>query len=105
MQSDLFFITRAKKFDIGAIEIRPIVKTKWKERCDRATKPDKYRRSIKRLVDLVGFREGIKILDVGCGLGAQVIELSYLGANCVGFTKMLTITLAHSLRALRIRDR
>lgn len=32
----------------------------------------------------IEFREGIKVLDVGCGVGGQIIKLSYLGANCIG---------------------
>ena len=84
MAKDLFFITKAKDFDIVKMELPPAVKNKWQQRCNRAYKPDKYEKYIRKVLDLVGFREGIKILEIGCGIGAEVIELSYLGADCVG---------------------
>lgn len=84
MESDLFFNTRAKDLDIDKMELPPLIKTKWKNKCKRANQPEEYKRYIQMLLDLIGFREGIKILDVGCGVGAEIIELSCLGANCVG---------------------
>ena len=84
--NDLFFITKAKHFDINnENRIAPLIKNKWRQKVERATaKPAKYRRYIKLLLDLIGFKPGYQILDVGCGVGAEVIELAYLGANCVG---------------------
>lgn len=84
MAKDLFFVTKAKEFDIDKMELPPLVKTRWKGKCERGNRPDRYEKYIQMLLDLVAFREGIKILDVGCGVGAEVIELSCLGANCVG---------------------
>lgn len=76
MQDDLFFVTRAKGFDIDRMELPPLVKTKWKKKCGKASQPEAYKRYIEMLLDLIGFRQGIKILDVGCGVGAEIIELS-----------------------------
>jgi SAM-dependent methyltransferase len=84
MESDLFFVTKVKGFDINTMELPPLVKIRWKEKCDRASQLGTYERYIQMLLDLIGFREGIKVLDVGCGVGAEIIELSYLGANCFG---------------------
>jgi ubiquinone/menaquinone biosynthesis C-methylase UbiE len=82
-KNDLFFVNRAGDFEIDKIESSPRDKTYWRKKCEAATRP-RYRRYIQMLLDITEFREGIKILDVGCGVGAGIIELSYLGANCVG---------------------
>ena len=84
-KDDLFFVSSAKGFDVEKMELHPLTKTRWRTKCNRAAESDRYRRYIQLLLDITAFEEGIKILDVGCGVGAEVIELSYLGANCVGF--------------------
>jgi len=84
IKDDLFFPARAEGFDIDRMALPPLVKTKWKKKCDRASRPEAYRRFIQMLLDLTGFSEGIRILDVGCGVGAEIVELSWLGADCVG---------------------
>ncbi|MFC1807519.1 class I SAM-dependent methyltransferase [Candidatus Omnitrophota bacterium] len=84
-KDNLFFVTKAKELDIDKMEIMPVIKTKWKQKCKRAiTRNKKSKEEIQLFSDIMGFREGIKILDVGCGIGAEAIELSYLGADCTG---------------------
>lgn len=83
-KDDLFFVKKAKDFDIDKMEFHPLTKTRWREKCEGAAEPDRYKRYIQMLLDITGFKKGIKILDVGCGVGAEVLELSYLGANCIG---------------------
>jgi len=82
---NLFFVAKAKEFDIDKMNIKPTVKRRWKKKCERAsTGPDGYKKEMQVLLDIIELREGIKILDVGCGVGVEVIELSYLGADCTG---------------------
>jgi len=59
------------------------VKRDWYRDMERATKSN-YINYIKFLYDIVKFRPGIIILDVGCGIGSDIAELSWLGANCIG---------------------
>lgn len=80
---DLFFRTSANGFDVDKMQVSPLVKRRWRGKCKEGAKPS-YERYIRMLQDLVGFKEGIRILDVGCGVGAEAIELSHLGAKCVG---------------------
>ena len=84
-KDDLFFVAKAKEFDVDKMQIKTPIKTKWKKKCERAiTGTDGYKKEIQTLLDIMGFREGIKILDVGCGIGVEVIEFAYLGADCTG---------------------
>ncbi len=83
-KDELFFISRARDFNIEEGEFHPRTKTSWRGKCNRATNTDRYQRYISMLLDITGFRQGLKILDVGCGVGAEILELSYLGADCVG---------------------
>jgi SAM-dependent methyltransferase len=49
------------------------------------------------LLDIIDLRQGMKILDVGCGYGTEIAELANLGANCIGseavevYAKMITM--------------
>lgn len=86
MEKSLFFITKAKGFDINnRIGLHSLVKNRWKQKVEGAiAKPTEYKRYIKLLLEIIRFKPGLKVLDVGCGVGEEVIELAYLGANCVG---------------------
>ena len=45
------------------MELHPLTKTRWREKCERAVKPDRYKRYIQMLLDIIGSREGIKVLE------------------------------------------
>lgn len=82
---DFFFVNKAKDFDIDKIEVPLGTKNLWNKRCRFASEnPYRYIRHIEMLLDIIAFRKGIKILDVGSGIGTEIIELSYLGAHCIG---------------------
>lgn len=82
---ELFFVEKAKEFNIDKMNVHPLIKKRWKEGCEGVIKaPEKYRKRIEMLSEIIGFKEGIKVLDVGCGVGLQVIELSNIGAHCIG---------------------
>lgn len=83
--NELFFVRKAKEFNIDKMDVHPLIKKRWNEGCERAMKnPEGYRKDIEMLSDIIGFKEGIKVLDVGCGVGRHVIELSNIGAHCIG---------------------
>lgn len=82
--SDLFFIKRARDLDIDKMQLHSLIKTRWQGKCKAASNPDSYKKHVQTLLDITGFKEGIKILDVGCGVGAEVIELANLGGDCTG---------------------
>ena len=81
---NLFFINKAKDFDIDKMQLHPLIKTRWKQKCEAASKPVRYKGHVKALLDIIRFKEGIKVLDVGCGVGGEVIELANLGGDCIG---------------------
>jgi ubiquinone/menaquinone biosynthesis C-methylase UbiE len=82
---ELFFVEKEKEFNIDKMKVHPLIKKRWNEGGERATKnPEGYRKDIEMLSDIIGFEEGIKVLDVGCGVGLHVIELSNIGAHCIG---------------------
>lgn len=83
-QDNLFFIRKAKSFRINQLGLSVGTKTVWEGKCRKGESSDLYRRWVGMLSEIVGFYPGIKILDVGCGVGAEAIELSYLGAECTG---------------------
>ena len=80
----LFFIKRAADFDVDGGDFSTNTKRKWRTKRQRAAKSDMYLKYVRMLLDVTEFREGIKILDVGCGIAAELLELSQLGADCVG---------------------
>ena len=83
--AELFFVEKAKKFNINKMTVHPLIKKRWNEGCERAMKnPEGYRKDIELLSDIIGFKKGIKVLDVGCGVGSYAIELSNIGAHCIG---------------------
>ncbi len=85
MKNDLFFLKKAKEFDIDKIELHPSIKNRWNKSCEVYTNnPNRYKKEVQMLLDIVEFRKDIKILDVGCGTGRTIIEMAYLGANCTG---------------------
>lgn len=84
MKDDLFFLKKAKEFDIDKMEIHPLIKSKWNKLEAYTNNPNQYRRAVQMLLDIVEFKKDIKILDVGCGVGRTIIEMAYLGANCTG---------------------
>ena len=45
---------------------------------------ENYLKDVQMLLDITDFKKNLKILDVGCGLGIEIIELANLGADCVG---------------------
>ncbi|MHB8104775.1 MAG: class I SAM-dependent methyltransferase [Dehalococcoidales bacterium] len=85
MYEENFFPTKGASSDLVGLELSPRTKEYWKEKYEwAARKPTKYRRFVKMLLDMTKTVEGTKVLDVGCGVGAHIIEMSYHGANCVG---------------------
>ena len=68
--------------------LAPIVKEPWlKKKWIKATKSinsRSYSKYMQMLFDIIDLRKGIKILDVGCGFGIEIIEFANLGADCVG---------------------
>jgi ubiquinone/menaquinone biosynthesis C-methylase UbiE len=85
MKHDLFFLKKAKEFDIDKMEIHPLIKSKWNKLCEAYTNnPNQYKKAVQMRLDIVEFKKGIKILDVGCDVGRTIIEMAYLGANCTG---------------------
>lgn len=83
-EKDLFFKTRAANFNIDKMELHLSVKNQWKNKSKVTADSDKYQQRIQIILDAIKFRECIKILDVGCGFGFQIIELAHLGAHCIG---------------------
>jgi len=43
-----------------------------------------HRKNIMMYMELLDFKHGMKILDVGCGLGLMPMELANQGAECIG---------------------
>ena len=43
-----------------------------------------YRRNIDYLLELVGSSLSQNILDIGCGLGRDIMELANIGYKCIG---------------------
>jgi len=82
--NNLFFINKVREFNINKMELHPLIKTKWQAKCKTASNANGYKKHIQTLVDIIGFKKGAKILDVGCGVGAEVIELANLGGDCTG---------------------
>ncbi len=60
------------------------LKKKWEIAQKNARNSLKYANDIQMLLNIINLTEGIRILDVGCGLGIEIIEFANLGANCVG---------------------
>ncbi len=83
-QNDLFFKTIARDFNIDKLDVHSGVTGVWKAKIEQYGNWSTYHERIQMTLDIIGFKEGIEILDVGCGVGAQVIELAHLGANCAG---------------------
>lgn len=85
MKDDLFFVKKAKSVNINKIKLHPEIKNDWNRLCKAATtNPNQYEKKVQILLDIVNFKKGIKVLDVGCGAGQVIIEMAYLGANCTG---------------------
>jgi len=79
---DLLF-HKMKCFDIDGLEFPMHVKRDWRARAQYASKPA-YIKYIQILQELVRFKPGITVIDIGCGIGSDIAELSWLGANCIG---------------------
>ena len=71
----LFFTSRAKDFNVEEGEFHPFSKRSWRGKCNRAVNTERYRRYVSMLLEITGFRQGIKILDVGCGVGAEILDV------------------------------
>ena len=83
--SDLFFLTKSQEFNITELELHRDRKRDWNNTCLRAAaRPDRHIKHVQMFSSLLGFKKGLKILDVGCGTAPKLIELSYLGASCTG---------------------
>jgi len=82
---EFFFVNKAKDFDVDKMGLPVGIRSLWSRRCRLADrKPDKYLSYMEMLLGIIRFRRGINIVDVGCGVGTEIIELSHLGANCIG---------------------
>lgn len=74
----------------------PWLKKKWKMARKRISSRN-YAKYIEMLLAIINLRKDMKILDVGCGFGTEIIEFANLGANCVGlevvetYAKVITV--------------
>jgi SAM-dependent methyltransferase len=83
-QNNLFFIKYANSLNINQMAFPQFLKDQWEGKCQKATNTYFYSKYFEMMLESIRFQPGTKILDVGCGVGAEVIELSYLGAECTG---------------------
>ena len=61
MKGDLFFLKKAKEFDIDKMEIHPLIKSKWNKLCEAySNNPTQYEKRVQMLLDMVEFKKGIK---------------------------------------------
>lgn len=84
---ELFFVKEYKGIETatGEMDINPRIKNSWNTKIKKIWEnPERHREYVEMLLNIIGFRDGLKVLDVGCGVGLDVIELSHLGACCVG---------------------
>lgn len=82
---ELFFVKNIKELLSMEVDLNPHIKNKWNSKIDSIRRnPEQHRSNIEMLLGIIGFEEDLKLLDVGCGIGLDVIELSNIGAYCVG---------------------
>lgn len=58
-------------------------KSYWKSKVEDAKK-NSYRRRTQFIAEESRLRSGSLVLDVGCGIGSELADMAWLGANCVG---------------------
>jgi SAM-dependent methyltransferase len=69
---------------LAPIVKEPWLKKKWIKATEFINSSRSYSKYMQMLFDIIDLRKGIKILDVGCGCGIEIIEFANLGADCVG---------------------
>jgi len=79
---DLLF-QKIRDFNIDKLELPFHVKRDWYRYIEYASKPT-YIKYIKTLYKMVKFFHDIIIVDVGCGICSDIVDLSWLGANGIG---------------------
>lgn len=58
MKHDLFFLKKAKEFDIEKMEIHPLIKSKWNKLCEAYTNnPNQYKKAVQMRLDIVEFKK------------------------------------------------
>jgi len=84
MAEEFFFLDKAQDFNVDEFELNPIIKDHWQKSKIFRKSPENYKKKIQRLLELLEFKEDIRILDVGCGAGRTILELAFQGGRCVG---------------------